>query len=123
MTKTKTKTKTKRKNGSIPTDIELRMLPLLLLRQEFHIPQRPFWCRCQIGDFFINFLIAGRDTTACALSWFFYEMALNPDIESQVLAEVDHVTILHIFHLTPSSMHIGVGVMKWNGCKGDEGSW
>jgi cytochrome P450 len=36
-------------------------------------------------------LFAGRDTTATALSWFFYEMTQNPSVEEQVLAEIDSV--------------------------------
>jgi len=36
-----------------------------------------------------NFLIAGRDTTACALSWMFYILATHDHIQAQVVAEVD----------------------------------
>jgi len=42
-----------------------------------------------LRDMVINFLIAGRDTTACALSWLFYELALNPDVEKQLREEID----------------------------------
>mgnify|MGYP000036765277 CR=1 FL=1 len=31
-----------------------------------------------LRDLIINFMIAGRDTTACMLSWFFYELSQNP---------------------------------------------
>lgn len=36
----------------------------------------------------LNFIIAGRDTTAQALSWFFYEMFLRPDVADRVRREV-----------------------------------
>jgi cytochrome P450 len=39
----------------------------------------------------LNFLIAGRDTTALLLSWFFYQLADHPDIEARIIAEMDTV--------------------------------
>lgn len=42
-----------------------------------------------LRDMTINFIIAGRDTTACALSWFFYRLARNPDVEQKLLAELE----------------------------------
>eukprot|EP00456_Euglypha_rotunda_P006284 TRINITY_DN110734_c0_g2_i1.p1 TRINITY_DN110734_c0_g2~~TRINITY_DN110734_c0_g2_i1.p1 ORF type:complete len:177 (-),score=25.07 TRINITY_DN110734_c0_g2_i1:10-540(-) len=45
----------------------------------------------RLRDFVMNFMIAGRDTTACCLTWFFYEMGLHPEIEAKVLEEVTRV--------------------------------
>jgi len=45
----------------------------------------------ELRDIIVNFLVAGRDTTACALCWFFYEMARHPDVESKVIEEVDRL--------------------------------
>jgi cytochrome P450 len=44
-----------------------------------------------LQDVINNFVIAGRDTTACALSWMFYILATNPDIQSRVLEEIDRL--------------------------------
>jgi len=35
--------------------------------------------RSELRDSVLNFLIAGRDTTAQTLAWGFYEMFLNPE--------------------------------------------
>jgi fatty acid omega-hydroxylase len=39
----------------------------------------------------MNFMIAGRDTTACALSWTMYELCRNPAVLGKVLEEVKSV--------------------------------
>ncbi|KAJ7514498.1 hypothetical protein O6H91_23G046600 [Diphasiastrum complanatum] len=41
-----------------------------------------------LRDIVLNFIIAGRDTTAATLSWFIYMMALHPDIAERVLEEL-----------------------------------
>lgn len=43
----------------------------------------------ELRDIIINFMVAGRDTTAVALSWFMFEMAKQPDILEKVVADVD----------------------------------
>ncbi|KAG0260693.1 hypothetical protein BG011_001700 [Mortierella polycephala] len=55
-----------RDDGTTPTDLELR-------------------------DVFINFMIAGRDTTALTLSWQFYSLMANPRTLKNVLKELDIV--------------------------------
>ena len=42
----------------------------------------------QLGEFVLNFIIAGRDTTAQALSWTFYELALHPEVELELVKEI-----------------------------------
>ena len=42
----------------------------------------------ELRDIVMNFMIAGRDTTACALSWTFYELAKNPESMDKVLKEI-----------------------------------
>ena len=37
----------------------------------------------------MNFLIAGRDTTANALSWTLYELAQHPEAEQKMIEEID----------------------------------
>jgi cytochrome P450 len=47
----------------------------------------------ELRDVVLNFVIAGRDTTAQALSWTFYSLATNPDVEEKLAAEVkEHIT-------------------------------
>ena len=36
-------------------------------------------------------MIAGRDTTALLLSWFFYQLSDKPEIEAKIIAEMDEV--------------------------------
>lgn len=54
--------------------------------KENNLPSRKF-----LRDLVINFIIAGRDTTAQALSWMFYELMLHPEELSKVVAEIDRV--------------------------------
>ncbi|KAI8069987.1 cytochrome P450 [Gongronella butleri] len=42
----------------------------------------------QLRDTVINFIIAGRDTTAQALSWTLYELCLHPEIEKKLVEEI-----------------------------------
>jgi len=42
-----------------------------------------------LRDVVLSFVIAGRDTTACTLSWMFYILATNPDIQAKLVEEVD----------------------------------
>mmetsp|Transcript_22735 Transcript_22735/g.63911 ORF Transcript_22735/g.63911 Transcript_22735/m.63911 type:complete len:499 (+) Transcript_22735:74-1570(+) len=39
-------------------------------------------------DVCLNFIIAGRDTTACLLSWTIYELCRHPDMETRVVEEI-----------------------------------
>ena len=39
----------------------------------------------------LNFILAGRDTSSVALSWFFYMMIQNPRIEEKILREICNV--------------------------------
>lgn len=48
-----------------------------------HMPTE--WLR----DVVLNFIIAGRDTTACTLSWMFFILATHPEIQKKVQAEID----------------------------------
>ena len=41
--------------------------------------------------FIMNILIAGRDTTACALSWSIYELTKNPQVEQKIVDEVNSI--------------------------------
>jgi cytochrome P450 len=45
----------------------------------------------QLRDELVTLFLAGHETTAIALSFCFYLMALNPEVEAKVVAEVDEV--------------------------------
>ena len=42
----------------------------------------------ELSSLMLNMVIAGRDTTACALTWMLYELAINPDVQDAVATEV-----------------------------------
>jgi len=44
-----------------------------------------------LRDIVMNVLLAGRDTTACALSWTWYELSKNPLIVARIIKEVAEV--------------------------------
>ncbi|KAK1945926.1 Cytochrome P450 86A2 [Phytophthora citrophthora] len=41
-----------------------------------------------LRDIVVNFIIAGRDTTAQALSWLFYCLSQNPEVETKIREEI-----------------------------------
>ncbi|KAF8411566.1 hypothetical protein HHK36_004121 [Tetracentron sinense] len=41
-----------------------------------------------LRDTILNFMIAGRDTTSAALSWFFWLLSKNPSVETKILEEI-----------------------------------
>lgn len=43
----------------------------------------------ELRDMVLNFMIAGRDTTAQSLSWIFYMLTTNPHVEKKLLKEID----------------------------------
>ena len=49
------------------------------------------WPRRRVRDEAMTFMLAGHETAAVAMSWFWYLMALNPDARRRMLDEVDDV--------------------------------
>lgn len=43
----------------------------------------------ELRDMVLNFIIAGRDTTAQVLSWTFYMLLMHPRIEKKLLEEIN----------------------------------
>lgn len=41
-----------------------------------------------LRDAILNFMVAGRDTTAVSLSWTFYNVMMHPRVEEKILKEV-----------------------------------
>mmetsp|Transcript_4080 Transcript_4080/g.12716 ORF Transcript_4080/g.12716 Transcript_4080/m.12716 type:complete len:570 (-) Transcript_4080:93-1802(-) len=63
---------------------------LALFMQAVQREQVPMQEQSQyLRDTVMNFVIAGRDTTACTLSWVFYMLATQPEIQRRVAEEVD----------------------------------
>ncbi|XP_015891409.3 cytochrome P450 94A2 [Ziziphus jujuba] len=42
-----------------------------------------------VTDIVISFILAGKDTTSAALTWFFWLVAVNPHVEKQILKEIN----------------------------------
>ncbi|XAR58611.1 hypothetical protein NMG60_11014082 [Bertholletia excelsa] len=42
-----------------------------------------------VMDIVISFILAGRDTTSAALIWFFWLISRHPDVENQILKEIN----------------------------------
>lgn len=49
------------------------------------------WPRQRVRDEALTFMLAGHETTANAMSWFWYLMALHPEARERMLAEIDDV--------------------------------
>ena len=45
-----------------------------------------------LRDIILNFMIAGKDTSANTLSWFFYMLCKNPLVQEKIFQEVNSVT-------------------------------
>lgn len=69
-------------NGGSSTALSGTSLPGDLERPERMSTE---WLR----DVVLNFVIAGRDTTACALSWMFFILATHPEIQETLRREID----------------------------------
>ncbi|CAN1287101.1 Alkane hydroxylase MAH1 [Linum perenne] len=59
---------------------------ILLELERFGRPDLDF-----LRDLTLNFLVAGRDTIASAMTWFFWLVAINPAVEKNILEEMDRV--------------------------------
>ncbi|CAN1130422.1 Alkane hydroxylase MAH1, partial [Linum perenne] len=55
-----------------------------------------------LRDAAFNLLVAGRDTIAAALTWFFWLVAINPAVEDSILEEMDRVIITGRNSIIPS---------------------
>ncbi|GMI70094.1 cytochrome P450, family 94, subfamily D, polypeptide 2 [Hibiscus trionum] len=44
-----------------------------------------------LRDIIISFILAGRDTTSSALSWFFWLLSRNPNVERNILTELETI--------------------------------
>lgn len=56
----------------------------------------------ELRDIVLNFVIAGRDTTAQALSWTFYMLMCHPRVEEKLLDEIKEYITEDIMHDSPA---------------------
>jgi len=61
------------------------LLALFVQAEEKDQSMTTEWLR----DVVLNLVIAGRDTTACTLSWMFYILATHPEIQHKLQQEID----------------------------------
>ncbi|XP_051116841.1 cytochrome P450 94A2-like [Andrographis paniculata] len=45
-----------------------------------------------VADIVISFIIAGKDTTSVALTWFFWLLSKHPQVENEILTEIDDMS-------------------------------
>nr|QLL91377.1 CYP94A1 [Gynostemma pentaphyllum] len=48
-----------------------------------------------LRDIIISFILAGRDTTSSALTWFFWILSSRPDVEHKILTELELIRSRH----------------------------
>ena len=74
--------------------------------------------RTVLRDQLVSTLLAGRDTTACTLSWLFYELAYHPEVYAELRGEV-------LAHLGTEGMptYEDLKSMKYMQWCLNEGSW
>ena len=80
----------------------------------------------------LNYMIAGRDTTACMLTWAMYRLAKHPDVQKRLLDEVDsfkgelgyaalsHFTLLEAFIHEVLRLHPSVPMDSKRAIKDDQ---
>eukprot|EP00591_Stephanopyxis_turris_P015131 CAMPEP_0195538460 /NCGR_PEP_ID=MMETSP0794_2-20130614/49539_1 /TAXON_ID=515487 /ORGANISM="Stephanopyxis turris, Strain CCMP 815" /LENGTH=561 /DNA_ID=CAMNT_0040672441 /DNA_START=113 /DNA_END=1798 /DNA_ORIENTATION=+ len=79
------KRRTAQGSGTLGPDLISRYLSIAKENQEV-LPTAK-----DLHHIVMNFIIAGRDTTACALSWILYELTKHPQIVDKMLEEINHV--------------------------------
>ncbi|KAL0920959.1 hypothetical protein M5K25_007979 [Dendrobium thyrsiflorum] len=75
------------------------VMEIILKTREMNNPPNSFLSRLlemgihredeEIRDMVISFLMAGRDTTSSALTWFFWLVSTHPDVEEKIINEIN----------------------------------
>jgi cytochrome P450 len=66
----------------------------------------------ELRDVILNFVVAGRDTTAQSISWTLYELFCNPGVKYKLLAEIKE-TITDEMETNAMDMYEAVKGMKY----------
>ncbi len=90
----------KRKMYKMPAETYIALEPLLSTQTDTDM----------IRDQFINFLLAGRDTSGALLSWVFYVLAREPDLVAILRKEVESILGLDRSRM-PSKSELGSNSM------------
>ncbi|KAI8146652.1 cytochrome P450 [Fennellomyces sp. T-0311] len=64
----------------------------------------------ELRDIVLNFVIAGRDTTAQALSWTFYLLLTHPRVEQKLLREINEHITEEVMHDSPALYEVIKGM-------------
>ncbi|GMI88428.1 cytochrome P450, family 86, subfamily B, polypeptide 1 [Hibiscus trionum] len=79
---------TRKKELSLETETQKQRSDLLTVFMRSKDEQgKPFSDKF-LRDICVNFILAGRDTSSVALSWFFWLLEKNPRVEEKILAEL-----------------------------------
>ncbi len=70
------------KEGNRKTDLLVRFMNAKNAQGEFYTDE-------ELRDSMLNFIVAGRDTSAQTLSWFFFSVMQSPRIEKKLLEEIN----------------------------------
>ncbi|XVE92915.1 hypothetical protein REPUB_Repub01dG0144700 [Reevesia pubescens] len=80
--------RTRKKELSLQTEEKKQRSDLLTVFMRLKDEQgKPFSDKF-LRDICVNFILAGRDTSSVALSWFFWLLEKNPTVEEKILAEI-----------------------------------
>ncbi|KAL3502262.1 hypothetical protein ACH5RR_036711 [Cinchona calisaya] len=80
--------RTRKKELSLASEHEKQRSDILTVFMGLKAEQgRPFSDKF-LRDICVNFILAGRDTSSVALSWFFWLLNRHPEVEEKILAEI-----------------------------------
>ncbi|XP_009794122.1 cytochrome P450 86B1-like [Nicotiana tabacum] len=83
--------KTRKKELSLEDESSKKRSDLLTVFMGLRDEQgKPFSGKL-LRDICVNFILAGRDTSSVALSWFFWLLNRNPEVEERILAEISKI--------------------------------
>ncbi|KAJ9188023.1 hypothetical protein P3X46_003424 [Hevea brasiliensis] len=82
----------KGKKGELKQNSSLESVDLLSRFLSSGISDETF-----VTDIVISFILAGRDTTSAALTWFFWLLSKNPQVEAEILKEIREKSDVPIF--------------------------
>ena len=79
----------KRRSSKYEHDLGADLISRFFEKSYLHEADEP--SNKELRDIVMNFVLAGRDTTACALTWMFYELGRNLEVVKKVIDEVEDV--------------------------------